>query len=354
MKKLLSMLIVSFCGTLFSQPFTINRSNYFEIGDNTIIHHKFDISLENFTPGETGVNCLWDFSSMDFEHPSVTTDSISYITPLGTPFFPSFLSADYSSSNLCSLRKSDPNSPQNNEYTYFISDNEKILKVGQWADNPFNETWEDQYQYPIKELEFPLGYTDGYSQGFSESFQRTYYDMSGGVNHTVNGVISLSLVGYGTLITPDNEILTDVIKVLKSESGTDITPPENSFNYQKVEYLWYSSSKKGFILDFEVNPNHPIEIITADYQKINLLNVPSTIKKNIRIFPTLTTGIVNIENQENDINSISIYSIDGRLVNKIISNFDQINLESYNNGVYLLKINFNDNSSITKKIIKKN
>ena len=131
------------CFLLQAQSPIINRTNYFEIGDSVLLYHKYDTSLNSFTVGAAGTNVLWDFSNMDFNHPSILIDTLFYISPAGTPFYPNHLSADYSQATLCYIRKTEPFSTENNEYNYYFSSNDSIAFIGRWADNGGTERWED-------------------------------------------------------------------------------------------------------------------------------------------------------------------------------------------------------------------
>lgn len=83
------------------------------------------------------------------------------------------------------------------------------------------------------------------------------------------------------------------------------------------------------------------------------LGVPEFDAANVYIYPNPTNDIINIKlkNQENAI--AEIYDLNGRIISQhnIISDIYEINLSNYNTGIYLLKINLNNNI-VTKRIIK--
>lgn len=77
----------------------------------------------------------------------------------------------------------------------------------------------------------------------------------------------------------------------------------------------------------------------------------------IAIYPNPSTGIFNLSLNNLRIDSIELFDIAGKNLNvqsnlKTINNENQLDLNSFANGVYFVKINAN-NQSITKKIIKK-
>src|SRR5687767_2187422 len=85
---------------LQAQSPVITRSNYFDIGDTALIYVKFDTSLLSLSVGDAGADVVWDFSNVDFNHPSVIVDTLLFISPVGTPFYSTADSADYSDANL--------------------------------------------------------------------------------------------------------------------------------------------------------------------------------------------------------------------------------------------------------------
>src|SRR5690606_15856699 len=73
---------------LAAQSPTLTRSNYFVIGDSALEYLKYDTSLWSVSIGPLGQGVTWDFSAIDLEHPSVMVDTLLFIDPAGTPFYP--------------------------------------------------------------------------------------------------------------------------------------------------------------------------------------------------------------------------------------------------------------------------
>lgn len=113
-------------------------------------------------------------------------------------------------------------------------------------------------------------------------------------------------------------------------------------------------SHKGSLLDNEGGPFDPG---SQDFSLIvsgnNITLSTSEIQlSNISIYPNPTSNIVFVEGLTSDFN-YKVFDIQGRTINDgIINNQNnQVQLTNLNSGVYFIKI-FDDNTSVTKKIIK--
>lgn len=84
--------------------------------------------------------------------------------------------------------------------------------------------------------------------------------------------------------------------------------------------------------------------------KLRPSNVNDFIGHSIEVYPNPTTGLVQIESNDIDINSIEVYDVVGNLVQKS-KEYQTIDLESQPNGIYFLRINSNG-SFLTKRIIR--
>jgi len=104
-----------------------------------------------------------------------------------------------------------------------------------------------------------------------------------------------------------------------------------------------------------LNVNNAVQELMANCG--NLLNVDevNTETNIIKIFPNPSHGLLTISNTSNKpLESISIYSIDGRLI-KTISSLDNnlIDINDISNGVYIFKISFEGITNVYNKIVIK-
>jgi len=86
-----------------------------------------------------------------------------------------------------------------------------------------------------------------------------------------------------------------------------------------------------------------------------ILAVPNRELLNITLYPNPTDDLLNLSSSSNEILSVHIYTIEGRLVSSIKKehqDISEINVSHLKSGVYFLTIS-TDIGQVTKKIIKK-
>jgi hypothetical protein len=74
-------------------------------------------------------------------------------------------------------------------------------------------------------------------------------------------------------------------------------------------------------------------------------------KEKIKIYPNPTTSVVKIDSKEK-VKSFELYNISGQLINKG-GQVQEISLEDFNSGLYILKITLDNDQIFVQKVIKK-
>jgi hypothetical protein len=352
MKIILLTLFVSSVIFADAQP-VLTRNNYFSAGDSCLIYSKFDSSLVNVSTGASGPNVQWDFSTLDFNHPFLRVDTLYYISPVGTPYYPTSLQADYSQSNLCYVYQTNPFDPFDDDYNYLFVDNDSVSFIGHWAVSG-TELFEDHCTDFIRELSFPFTYPAAYV----DSIHRYYYDMSGSDDHYVSGTLTVTADGYGTMITPDGNTLQNVIKIHSVEATRDSNLLFGVTNHVRHYYQWFSSDLKGYILRLEMSGNDSTLVTAAYYQKQS--NVATGVyhpesQNVIGVYPNPNHGIFTLKSTTETLSgSIYIYNSLGERVWSFNSNGDaekiQIDLSDLSSGIYWLKAD-NMNGYLPVKIV---
>ena len=135
MKSILTTFIVTaILSFSYCQIPIITQSDYYQLGGEYLRINKFDIELNSVSIGSSGTNITWDFSTVDFAHPSVMFDTISCVLPNGTPFF-NEPGMNYNLSNYCLRKDTETFSPEDDTYFYYKLENDSLNFIGDWADN---------------------------------------------------------------------------------------------------------------------------------------------------------------------------------------------------------------------------
>ena len=70
------------------------------------------------------------------------------------------------------------------------------------------------------------------------------------------------------------------------------------------------------------------------------------------MYPNPVKDILSIKSKAIVISKVAIYSVLGKKIKEVKSNFEAIGISNISNGLYIIRI-FSDKGSITKRIIKR-
>ena len=74
---------------------------------------------------------------------------------------------------------------------------------------------------------------------------------------------------------------------------------------------------------------------------------------NSNVYPNPTNGELFLsENMLNDLKTVQVFQIDGKLVSEVQPSQNSVSLNNLQSGLYLLKFIYNNNTYLTKKVIK--
>tara|TARA_B110000037_G_scaffold87111_1_gene103243 strand:- start:183 stop:1241 length:1059 start_codon:yes stop_codon:yes gene_type:complete len=336
--KMKSILITFFVTAILSfsycQAPIIAQSDYYQLGGEYLRINKFDIELNSVSIGSSGTNITWDFSTVDFGHPSVIFDTISCILPNGTPFF-NEPGVNYRLSNYCLSRDDDT-------YLYYRLENDSLNFIGDWADNGVSEKWFYSFSNLRTDLIFPFTYNDSHT----DTFESSYNDMSGSDWHYQTGSTEVTVDGYGEIITPDGNTIKNTVRVKEVVSIVDSNVLFGVNNYINTSYYWYSADEEGPILQLDMHPTLPNTINNAYYfKKIGQISSISELlaTPSFNIYPNPTSNSFNISIVGNigDDFVVSIYNYSGKLVKikeNILSNTVFTNNEDLSPGIYVVEL----------------
>ena len=203
---------------------------------------------------------------------------------------------------------------------------------------------------------FPLIY--GYN--FTDTTAGTF--TSGTNNGTFTGNIVTSVDAYGTLTLNNTGNGSFSGPVTRLKTVQNITLFQGFFNVGlavQTSYAYYSGSNLNPELRYTkaviniplLNITNQTAIQIEDFATILLSTNNNILTDNISIYPNPVNDILNIKSKDNQKISFVIIDINGREIISKTSNDNNINVSNLKKGIYFVKIT-NDNSSITKKIIK--
>lgn len=320
MKKLILSFFMAIPAMVFAQPTLQAFSPVFGI---TINVHDISNPIPSGYP--TSGNHIWDFSQASLQ----PLFSISLVDPSTTPYINDFPSANFA--------QTINSGPTPVAYFYGVISPDSLYGLG--ARSTMIPTANLTYLNPNVSFRFPMNYQDQISDvsiddmGDTEIDQRTY-------------------AGWGSVITPFGTY-NDVVLLVDREFDSLVV-------YSLTKYVWASS----------VNLNTIIEIDSSDgsgsvYEIPVISSIPSAKiqeKNNYSIQPNPVQDqhfSIRFSGQTNSNLEIKVFSTDGRecQVPMTKSQFQggtefTLNTSSINKGIYLVKINMNNEIRIEKIVVE--
>lgn len=225
---------------------------------------------------------------------------------------------------------------QDSVYKVFYSDvsTDKTILIFAYKDNP------NIYGFSQKALLSPLYYTNDFGKSFKEIklpliIGKIYPDKYKFVY--LNGKLMVLLLRDSEPkisglynYNPEKNTLTDMAPDLEGNVITDILTVE--------DYLYISTWEGLFRIKVE-----PVSI-KEETEKIIL--------KPIEIYPNPATNKVKLQNNYYDLKEITIYNIMGQEVKKPDCKDDEFDVSGLLNGVYFVKLEFDDGWFVHRKFIK--
>lgn len=151
---------------------------------------------------------------------------------------------------------------------------------------------------------------NAYDAASASEWQKIAFEVEGGSSgKTVNAIVFLGDVGF------ENEPAGQVL--------------DNSDNF-------------GYIDDFTFSEANPLSVASLEINKSNVTIFPNTVKSTFKI------------QSNNNVNSLSIYNVLGKdLTSNIVKiDGDTYDISNFPKGVYILKVNQQENNIVTKRILK--
>lgn len=332
-----------FLSTLTYGQITVTNVNLPEAG-TIILGYQINDNLPS--PGNNGTNQSWDFSSIVAD----PIDNISYTSPQSTPYYDAFPNANLAFTF-------------SETYYYEENDGQNWLLHGivQSAFNPGDGQF--TYAPPHFNAKFPINYNDTYQHQYSKLLHQKGNGTFDSIIGNYDVMIASSIDGWGTLETPlgvyqalrEHRHEVDTITLTTYLNGVSSS---NTSVIEIESYYWWSE---------EVNVKFPVAVhsITDNgngstyftYYDVDSMPTSSrnqVEKPEIKVYPNPTNGILYLDKNINNLESVVVYDILGNEVTRVnIANRNIISLKGLPIGVYSLVFLDRKGISVRKSIIVK-
>ena len=316
---------------------------------------RYQDTLVTYDEGLSGANVYWDFSNAQ-NHLTVST---TVLDPVNTPY-----SANFPSSNLAMTNDSL-------SYIYLTKYPDSLITDGIAGD--LLATGEIIYSYfnpVLKTDEFPCSFGNNFSDYYS--FESTadgssfsaFLDQIKIIHH---GTVYDTVDAWGIITTPTGDY--DAIRVKTVEFSADtvmilpVFPPTwSTFQTSldtSVSYTWLTKESGLPIAELRYDTTSNRDVFTWSSEPPST-NLQENFNSFAKIHPIPASSILNVSISVAHAifpNSYTITDISGKKVcsKKLaqnFSNFIEINVDSFNNGVYILDLYKDDKIVFKKRFIK--
>jgi trimeric autotransporter adhesin len=197
--------------------------------------------------------------------------------------------------------------------------------------------------------------------GGSISWSIAYNSGNGTATLLVNSVVlPIELLTFDGKVQGENVLLNWKTALEDNVKNFDIERSENGIDFRRIGMASPkgSNSNYDFLDENNLGKNNYYRLKINDldnsfaYSNIIVVNIAKA-KKEIRIYPTLVTDVVNIEYDiDTKIEQIQVIDAAGKLVYSFENTGNQIDLSELSSGMYFVQIKSADNSVFVGKIVK--
>lgn len=336
MKNLLTILAVFLFGsTVYAQP-TITENNMPQIGDQPPVIYCTDVPVESTLDAQTGVNYSWDFSGLTTE----STQGFDFVDPTGTLW-----GYAYPNSDICGVDDAT------GAHAYYSSTNSALSNAGYRLILGPGDTLAVNYSDEEQIIDFPFTYNHSATDVFSGN------GVAGGFPVTMDGSITYTADGYGTLMLP-NASYNNVIRYRMDRTEVTYFNATPTGTIVKDQWVWISADYRYWLLLMELVDDGFGVDDNVWYQSSPLpalaTGVIESATDNVKVYPNpvAVNGTIQLGNPLKANEIIQLLDLQGRIVTRINSPVSSIILDGVNAGVYLLrKTDIKGNAISTQKLI---
>ena len=368
-KKILVTIALATIGLSTSAQITVTDTDIVEVGD--ILYMAYDDNpSSSIIIGSSGMNQTWDFSALQVSF----VDTELYVSPLGTQY-----ENLYPNANLCLN--------VNGSISYFDKSSLGVYVHG------LNDTVFDS---PALFLPLPLTYglsiTDGpivvieqiitgpflslalpavtvavLTNNLANRADTALIQVTNTSEFTVDasGTIITPLGSYDVLRLKEVKEISSVLNVYCSDTLTQIGMWFNNIpfsaipmlagsanNQQEVTYKWITNDTAVAYLAAVVTVDSFDVVQGASFQTVSVISGIAQLPLNsFNIYPIPTTNNLTVVAQDNNLTSLELVDLSGRLIlKKEFTQSTNLDVSKISKGIYYLNLS-TSNGSLTKKII---
>lgn len=307
MKKTFTSFFIAFSYIICAQP-VIQYANYIGVGNTGTVL----IGSKPSSPGSSGTNVTWNFSSLTF----TPAGSVSVVSPTSTPYSSSFPGCNWSAVI--------SGTAIGTMYTY---ENIQSGFIDQLGDNITATGGSTYTPNPKRKLQFPFSYGNSYSD--------TYQCVS-----CSPGSFTVTYDGYGTLI-------------INGKTYNNVARIASLFGYNY--YSFYNTNPVYPIFSYDTSPTSgPTSTLFEVNTGVGIQE--NYMVSNMLVYPNPASNLITLQNNNFMQVAFQIFDLFGKNMNEkehlVQGETKKLDISKYPSGMYLIK--YSDefgNTSFTKLIV---
>lgn len=345
MKQITLFILFLFAGQLLIAQTVITNNYNLSLGD-TYQYDGYE-EVSNIEPGDGGTNQTWDFGQVTGTI-FIEGEETICVDPSTTPFADT---AAIAGANICVRNVDEDISP----YQFFDCNNNQmdLLAMGFVASS--NASF-STYTNALTAMDYPCGYGDDFNDTWEVI---TFHIDFGFYMMRDSAAVLIEADATGTITTP-TDTYQNCLRIKRTtvyyswfrfEAGGEWTP---SGPYTDIVYEWYAPGIKVPVMivdDMDGFPDYSVRYL-VDYNFIT--DITTHQESDLCIFPNPAKDILSI-NSNKVIENVRVYSLQGKEMISSPANpteTRQLNISYLSPGYYILTVHFEDDSRLTRKIIK--
>jgi hypothetical protein len=341
-RNLLLVFVLIFCSGAMMSQITINSTNIVDVNDVVINAHDSTPDL-SIVPGTAGASQTWDFSALNTHF----YDSMAFMLPALTPYDTSF-----TGDNMAAYMDDFSG------YGYFFKSSSEMQTIGIVGDVMGTGSPMEIHINPSETIMyFPFDYLD------------SFIDTSG--MEMIMDTVKMEQITYktvtadawGTMTTPTGTY--DVLRLYTEKIEIQeifmwvvaVWVPVYNTSDTTYSYEWWTDDVNARfpVCSFDWNPDSMAVDGEVEFLYLNYLYTKqSEMLNNVNVYPNPSTGMINFTGE--NISTVEIVDLSGVEVYAksfaIPVDYSSIDLSFLDRGIYIARINSNNNLNISKIVIE--